>query len=281
MKNFNLTPLGGGAGLRAEHFQTILNEHPPFKWFEILIDNFIDCGGYATESLDRIRNLYTVVPHGVCLSIGSTDALDQRYLKKVSNLLDHINAPWMSDHLCFTMVDHVNLNELIPLPFTDECVRNVVSRVKQVQDSFERPFLLENVTRYLTLSDREMSESEFIGRILEEADCGLLLDLTNVYLNSIYHEFDPLEFVMSLPLERVGQIHVAGWEKDGDTLIDSHDAPVPEEVWDLLKETLVYTGPTSVLVEWDRALPSIKRLLQETQMADALIDPLLPIEKVA
>ena len=146
------------------------------------------------------------------MSVGSTDPLDMDYLRKLKQFLDEIDSPWASDHLCFTMVDHTNLNDLIPLPFTEEAVNNCVQRLRIIQDTLERPFLVENVTRYVTVSDREMGEQEFLTRILEESGCGLLLDVTNVHLNGQYHNYDPYEFIQSLPLERVGQMHLAGWE---------------------------------------------------------------------
>lgn len=281
MKNYNLEPLGGGAGLRNEHFSAIVENQPAFKWFEIIVENFVGYGGFVKESFEEIRKSYRIIPHGVCLSIGSTDPLDEEHLSRIKLFLDQIEAPWFSDHLCFTMVDHTNLNELIPLPFTRECVDNIVERVKRVQDIFERPFMLENVTRYLTVSDREMKENEFISTILTEADCGLLLDITNVYLNSQYHGYDAFEFIQSLPLERVGQMHLAGWEDDGDVLIDGHDAPVPTEVWELFKKTIALTGPSSVLIEWDANLPSVDRLLQEAQMADSVMWEVVRERKVA
>ncbi len=272
MKNFDLPWLGGGAGLRNEHFDEILEKRPPFRWFEIITENFMGFGGRVRELFEEISKHYRIIGHGVCMSIGSTDPLDMDYLKNLKSFLDKVKSPWASDHLCFTMVDHTNLNELIPLPFTQECVDNVVSRLKIIQDVLERPFLVENVTRYMTISDREMNESEFITAVLEGANCGLLLDVTNAYLNSKFHGYDALEFIKSLPLERVGQMHLAGWEADSDgTIIDSHDAPVPPEVWTLFKETIKLTGPSSVLVEWDNQLPSAERLLVETQMADQVI----------
>lgn len=271
MKNFNLPPLGGGAGLRHQHFQQIITERPAFRWFEIISDDFVGVGGYVRESLEEIRKIYPVISHGVDLSIGSTDPLNLQYLKNLRAFLDHFDIPWTSDHLCFTMVDHTNLVDLIPLPFTQEAVDNVVRRVKQVQDIVERPFMLENVTRYITVSDREMPEHEFICRILEGANCGLLLDVTNVYLNSKFHNYDPWEFICSLPLERVGQIHLAGWE-ERSPLIDSHDAPVPPEVWALFERVIERIGPTSVLIEWDKDIPPVQQLLQETQTADQVME---------
>ncbi|MCB9030210.1 MAG: DUF692 domain-containing protein [Deltaproteobacteria bacterium] len=272
MKNYNLKSLGAGAGLRHEHFQEIIKKKPAFNWFEIIAEDFINIGGYVQECFEKILSNYTIIPHGVSLSIGSTDALKMDKLKRLKDFCDLINAPWYSDHMCFTMVDHINLEDLIPVPFTQETVDHIVSRIKVVQDVLERPVLFENVTRYITVSDREMSESEFLNQILEKSDCGLLLDVTNVHLNSIYHEFDPYSFIQSLPLERVGQIHLAGWEElpDGN-FIDSHDAPVPEAVWELFKKTIALTGPTSVLVEWDKKLPSVERLLKEAQMAEEMM----------
>ena len=271
MKNFDLEPLGAGAGLRREHFRAIIDRRPPFRWFEIIVEDYIGFGGYLRECFETIRKSYRIIPHGVCLSIGSTDPLDFDYLRSLRTFLDEINAPWASDHLCFTMVDHTNLNELIPIPFSRESANNVIERLKVVQDMLERPFLLENVTRYITLSDREMSETEFINTILEGANCGLLLDVTNAHLNSLFHGFDAFEFIRSLPLERVGQMHLAGWEDDGGPIIDSHDAPVPPEVWDLFKKTVALTGPTSVVIEWDKQLPSVERLLQEAEMATQIL----------
>lgn len=270
VKNFNLPALGGGAGLRHEHFQEVIDKKPPFRWFEIIAEDFIGYGGYIKECITEIRKTYPIIPHGVDLSIGSTDELNINHLQNLQKFLDQIEAPWMSDHLCFTMVDHTNLVDLIPLPFTQEAVDHVVSRVRRTQEIIARPFLLENVTRYITVSDREMPEHEFITRIIEGANCGLLLDVTNVYLNSKFHGYDAWEFIRSLPLERVGQIHLAGWENK-DNVIDSHDAPVPPEVWELFEKVISRIGPTSVLVEWDKEIPPVERLLAETQMADEIL----------
>lgn len=273
MKNYGLPSLGAGAGLRHAHFEDIIKHKPAFRWFEVINEDFMNFGGYVKEAFEEIRKHYKVIGHGVCMSIGSTDPLDLEYLKNLRRFLDHIGSPWTSDHLCFTMVDHTNLNDLIPLPFTREAVDNIVSRVKIVQDVLERPFLLENVTRYVTVSDREMSESQFINAVLEESGCGLLLDVTNAYLNAQFHGNDALEFIKSLPLERVGQMHLAGWESHEDgSFIDSHDAPVPEPVWGLFREVLKLTGPSSVIVEWDNLIPPMQRLLEEAHQANSIIE---------
>ena len=272
MKNFNLPALGGGAGLRHAHFAEILETKPDFNWFEIINEDFYSYGGRSREVLQEIKKTYPIIGHSVALSIGSTDPLNIEYLKDLKVFLKEINSPWTSDHLCFTMIDHTNLNELIPLPFTNEAVRNVVSRIKIIQDILEVPFLIENITRYITVSNREMSEIEFINRIIAESGCGLLLDITNVYLNSQYHKYDPWEFIKTLPLDKIGQIHLAGSEPDENgVMIDSHDAPVMPEVWDLFKKTLDLSGPTSALVEWDNSLPTVQQLLQEAKLADQII----------
>lgn len=181
---FNFAPLGCGVGLRSDYFDEIISSRPKCNWFEIITDNFLGIGGYSRECLEEISKHYTVIPHSVATSVGSTDPLDFKYLASTKEILNLLNAPWTSDHLCFTMIDHANLSDLIPLPFTEESVSNCVKRIKAIQDFCERPFLIENVTRYITPSSREMLEDEFLNRILEGANCGLLLDLTNVYLNS-------------------------------------------------------------------------------------------------
>ncbi|MEZ4753008.1 MAG: DUF692 domain-containing protein [Bdellovibrionota bacterium] len=282
MKNYNLKALGGGAGLRHGHFSEILKKNPPIKWFEIISEEFMTYGGRVMYLFDQIAERYPIIGHGVTMSIGSTDPLDMDYLKRLRYFLNKIGSPWTSDHLCFTMVDHTNLNELIPIPFTDEAVKNCVKRLKLIQNELEMPFLIENVTRYLTISDREMSESEFINRILEESDCGLLLDVTNVHLNSIYHEFDALDFIKSLPLERVGQMHLSGFEINADgTFIDSHDAEVPDQVWNLFQETIKLTGSSSVLIEWDKSLPPIEDLVAEAALADSKMNEALGTQEAA
>jgi len=279
VRNCNLPALGGGAGLRHEHFDEIIATRPPFNWLEIISDDFMDFGGYSRDRLRQICELYTVVSHGVCLAIGSTDPLDRDYLRRMKGFCREIGSPWTSDHLCFTKVDHTNMLDLMPLPFTRETVRHVVERIRIVQQELELPFLLENITRYVTVSDREMSEAQFISEIVEQAECGLLLDVTNVHLNSKFHGYDALEFISSLPLARVGQIHLAGWVPDeSGAVIDSHDGPVDPAVWELFRSTIEKTGPTSVLVEWDNLLPPVSRLLAEAQMADRMMQDIAPRE---
>ncbi len=268
----SLAALGAGIGLRRQHFAEIIERKPPVRWFEVIPENFINRGGFCADSLRKIAEHYPLVAHGVSLSIGSTDPLDREHLARLKRFCDDCRSPWFGDHLCFTMVDHVNLNDLIPLPFTEETVHHVADRARIVQDVLERPFLLENVTYYMAPSRTQMTEAQFITDILEEADCGLLLDVSNVLLNSKNHGFDPVEFLDAIPLHRVGQVHLAGFEKQGDVLLDTHAKPVAEETWALYRQVLERIGPTSALVEWDAEIPSLDRLIQEADLAQTLMD---------
>jgi uncharacterized protein len=268
----NLPALGAGIGLRRQHFTEIIERKPAVRWFEVIPENFLNRGGFCADALQKIAAHYPLVAHGVSLSIGSTDPLDMEHLRDLKRFCDECKSPWFGDHLCFTMVDHVNLNDLIPLPFTKETVHHVAERSRIVQDVLERPFLLENVTYYMAPSRSHMTEAQFITAILEEADCGLLLDVSNVLLNSKNHGFDPVEFLDSIPLNRVGQVHLAGFEQQGDILLDTHAKPVADETWELYRRVLERIGPTSALVEWDAEIPTLDRLLQEAEMAQELMD---------
>lgn len=272
----DLPKLGAGIGLRRSHFARIIDERPAVRWFEVIPENFIGRGGFVAASLRTIAERYPLVAHGVSLSIGSTDPLDRDHLRRLKRFCDEVRSPWFSDHLCFTMVDHVNLNDLIPLPFTDETVRHVVARAKIVQQELERPFALENVTYYLAPSRSQMTEARFITRICEEADIGLLLDVSNVVLNSKNHGFDPVAFLDEIPLDRVVQLHLAGFEDAGEVLLDTHACPVADETWALYREVIRRIGSTSALVEWDAKIPTLERLIQEADMAQTLMDELAP-----
>ncbi|RME39781.1 MAG: DUF692 domain-containing protein [Planctomycetota bacterium] len=271
-RNFGLKPLGAGIGLRRVHASEILRRQPPVRWFEVIPENFIGRGGFCADVLRKVAEQYPVIGHGVSLSIGSTDPLDREHLARLKAFCRDVKSPWFSDHLCFTMVDHVNLNDLIPLPFTEETVRHVVERVRIVQETLEVPFLLENVTYYMAPSRSQMSEAEFITRILEGANCGLLLDVSNVVLNARNHGYDPVGFLDSIPLDRVGQLHLGGYEQEGDILLDTHSRPVSAETWSLYRAVLERIGPTSVLIEWDAEIPALDRLMEEADQAQRLME---------
>jgi len=259
--------LGLGVGLRHVHFKHITETWPNVDWFEIISENFIDSQGRPRYILDQIAERYPVVMHGVSLSIGSTDPLNHEYLLKLKKLSSEINAVWISDHICWTGVAGINSHDLLPIPFNEESLALVVERIKAVQEVLERPLVLENPSSYITFQDSSMSEWEFISRMAEEADCGLLLDVNNVYVSAFNHDFDPYEFLQSLPHERVVQFHLAGHLNCGTHCIDTHDGRVIDEVWNLYKKAHELTGGVSTLLEWDANIPPFEEMHAEVLKA--------------
>jgi uncharacterized protein len=247
--------LGLGVGLRSVHFDHILRHQPDVDWFEVISENFVDSGGRPRHVLRQLAERYPIVLHGVSLSIGSTDPLDRDYLRKLKALAREVDARWISDHLCWTGVLGRNAHDLLPVPFTEQTLAHVVARLRVVQDVLERPFVLENPSSYVTFADSTMDEWEFIARLAEEADCGLLLDVNNVYVSSFNHDGDPEAFIRALPHERIVQFHLAGHSDYGTHLIDSHDDHVIDPVWDLYRLAHRLTGGVSTLLEWDARIP--------------------------
>lgn len=247
--------LGLGVGLRTVHFQQILAERPAVDWFEIISENFMDSAGRPRYVLDQIAERYAVAMHGVSLSIGSTDPLDFEYLARLKRLADATRARWISDHLCWTGVAGINAHDLLPVPLDESTLRHVVARVRTVQDFLERPLVLENPSSYVTFAQSTMPEWEFLSRMAEEADCGLLLDVNNVYVSSVNHDFDPVAYVESVPHERVVQFHLAGHTDCGTHRIDTHDHHVIDPVWELYRRAHALTGGASTLLEWDARIP--------------------------
>lgn len=272
--------LGYGLGLRTTHYQTLLNELPPLDWLEVLSENYMVAGGKPLDYLDRIRAHYPVVMHGVSLSIGSSDTLDQNYLQQLKTLAQRIEPHWISDHLCWTGVQHKNMHDLLPLPYTEEALQHVVTRVKQTQDYLGQRILLENVSSYLTYTDSAMSEWEFLRAVCEQADCLLLLDINNIYVSARNHGFDPLTFLEAIPVERVQQFHLAGHSMNGDMIIDTHDAPVIDPVWALYAQAVRRFGAVSTLLERDDNIPELSELIAELAHARTLANTVL-IEKTA
>lgn len=261
--------LGYGLGLRPDHYPAILAGNLPSQidWFEIISENYMALGGQPRQILREIAAQYPVVAHGVSLSIGGMSKLDSRYLDALGQLADEINAPWVSDHLCFTEVDGVHLHDLLPMPFTEAALEHIARRVETVQKHIGRPLLLENVSSYLQYRDDEMPEWEFLTRLTEAADCGLLLDVNNVYVNAHNHHFDPETFIDSVPSERIWQIHLAGHSQQGNLKIDTHDDSVPEPVWSLFSHTLQKHGRISTMIERDDHIPPLEDLLTELDHA--------------
>ena len=259
--------LGFGLGLRPDHYLEILESKPNVDWFEILSENYMVPGGKPLHFLDRIRADYPVVMHGVSLSIGSTTSFDADYLRDLRKLADRIQPAWISDHLCWTGVHGQNIHDLLPLPYTEETAKHVAERVGIVQDYLGRQILLENVSSYASYIDSTMTEWEFINLIAEQADCLLLLDVNNIYVSSYNHQFDAKAFIDGVPQNRIQQIHLAGHHNHGDYIIDTHDAPVIDPVWDLYAYALSRFGAVSTMIERDDQIPPLAELLQELQIA--------------
>lgn len=268
-----LPALGAGVGLRFDHVERILAETPAVAWFEVVSENYMNRGGLVRKHLRAAAERWPIVCHGVSLDLGGTAPLDREYLRRLKQLADDVDSPWVSDHLCFTGVAGVALNELLPIPRTEEAVRHVARRVRQASETLERPFLVENVSSYLDPSPAgSMDEAAFACAVTEEADCGLLLDLNNVYVNGVNFGFDAGEMLSRMPLHRVVQLHLAGPELRGKLLLDTHGAPIRDEVFDLARHAIRRIGPTSALVEWDNNLPPLERLLEEHAKTKAILD---------
>jgi uncharacterized protein len=259
--------LGFGLGLRVDHYDTILRDLPAVDWFEALTENYLVPGGKPLHHLTRIREHYPMVMHGVSLSIGSAEPLDRAYLREVKALAERIEPAWISDHLCWTGVAGKNLHDLMPLPYTDEALQHVAARVRIVQDILGRRILLENVSSYVSFRDSRLTEWDFLRTVAEEADCLILLDVNNIYVSSVNHEFDPQDYLAAIPIERVQQMHLAGHQSHGDYLIDTHDYPVPDPVWALYADAVRRFGAVSTMIERDANIPPLGELQAELAAA--------------
>lgn len=262
---WGLPDLGFGIGLRTVHFPHILSERPAVDWFEILSENFMDTGGRPAHVLDQVAEQYPVVMHGVSMSVGSTDPINFKYLKKLKELARRTNACWISDHLCWTGVSGLNTHDLLPMPYTDESLRHVSERVRVISDFLERPVILENPSTYLEFSESTWNEWDFLAELTERSGCGLLLDVNNVYVSSYNHGFDPFQYVERIPADRVVQIHLAGHTNKGTHILDTHSDHVVDEVWQLYRRAYERMGGIATLLEWDEAIPNF-----ETVHAEAL-----------
>lgn len=259
--------LGFGVGLRRPHYAHILKRQPKIDWFEIVSENFMVAGGRPLEVLDSVRANYPVVMHGVSMSIGSTDPLDLPYLRGLHALARRAEPAWVSDHLCWSGVGGHRLHDLLPLPHNEETVRHVAARIRRVQDILGRYILIENVSRYLTFRDSTMTEWEFVRAVAEEADCGILLDINNIFVNAFNHRFSAEVYIDSVPPERVVQFHLAGHSDHGDYLLDSHDHPIRDEVWMLYERAVRRFGAVSTLIEWDDNIPAFPVLAAAAERA--------------
>jgi hypothetical protein len=280
---------GVGLGLRWEFIDELLRDRPALPFLEISPENYMGRGGYFREALARARDAYPIVTHGLTMSLGGFDPLGEAYLRELRALLDEVKSPWHSDHLCFSIADGRVLHDLLPLAFTDATARRVADRVKRAQDAIGRPMAVENVSFYMHPGRAEMSEPEFVSRVCELADCGLMLDVNNAWVNSVNFGFDADEWMRAAPLHRVVQMHVAGhdWVKDeggpgakrakehgreGELIVDTHGADVCDPVLELLARVLAKTGPVPVLLERDQDIPDLPKLLDEAAKIQAIWD---------
>ncbi len=266
VSRFDVPDLGVGVGFRVPHYGHVLEHRPPMDWFEVISENFMVDGGSPLHHLERLVEHYPVVNHGVSISLGGT--IPQGYLPRYKQLLDRVNPPWSSDHLCWTGSDRINAHELLPLPYTPPVAQHVVDNIKRVLDATGRVFAIENTSSYMTYNASVMPEWEFLSRIVDAADCAIMLDVNNIFVSSHNHGFDPVEFLDALPHDRVVQIHLAGHMiADNGHRLDTHDHPVCDEVWDLYRRAIRHCGPVSTLIEWDDHIPSWERLSQEAATA--------------
>lgn len=261
---------GCGIGLRKEHHDRVLAEKPDVPFFEVVSENFMVEGGRPAHVLERVRRDYPVALHGVSMNLGSADPLDAAYLARLKALVDRIEPAVVSDHLCWTALAGQNSHDLLPLPFTEEAVRHVAAKIHRAQDVLGRRLLVENVSSYVTFRSSAMSEAEFLAAVANEADCHLLLDVNNLWVNGRNHGFDASEALRSIPAGRVRQFHLAGHADYGDVVIDTHDRPVRDEVWALYRQAVRRFGAQPTLLEWDANVPELEVLLEETRLASVV-----------
>jgi len=266
---WNFADLGIGVGLRTVHFPHILSQKPAVDWFEVLSENFMATGGRPLYVLDQVAERYPVALHGVSLSIGSTDPVDFDYLRRLKDLARRTRAHWVSDHLCWTGVLGRNTHDLLPMPYTEAALRHVVARVRTISDFLERPLVLENPSSYVEFAASTMPEWEFMARMAEDADCGLLLDVNNVYVSSFNHGFDPRAYVAAIPADRVVQYHLAGHTHKGTHILDTHSDHAVDEVWELFRLSCLRTGAVATLYEWDEDVPDFETVHAEARKAAA------------
>jgi uncharacterized protein len=264
--------LGFGIGLRREHYDDVLGGASGCDWFEAISENYMDTGGRPLAVLEHVRRDRPVALHGVGLSIGGTDPLDHRYLRNLRTLTEHVQPALVTDHLCWTGVNGRSLYDLLPLPYTEETLKHVIDRVCGVQHELGQRIVLENPSTYVAYQHSSITECEFIAAVAKEADCGILLDVNNVYVSSYNLGFDPLRYIDAIPRNRVAQIHLAGFTDMGTYLFDTHSAPVSDTVWDLYAHAVRRFGRVSTLVEWDADIPSFERVCQEAAHARRIVE---------
>ncbi|MHB8425080.1 MAG: MNIO family bufferin maturase [Gammaproteobacteria bacterium] len=268
-------PTQAGIGLRPAHFRQVLDEHPPVPWFEVHSENFFCAGGEMLQTLDAVRRDYPISLHGVGLSLGSSHQLSERHLANLRQLIGRVEPALVSEHLCWGAIGERHLNDLLPLPYTEEALDLMVSRVTAAQEFLERTLLLENVSTYLTYRHSTIPEAEFIAALAERSGCHILLDVNNIYVNATNHGYDAGKYIHAIPKQTVKEIHLAGFTRKEDLpvdlLIDSHSRPVADEVWRLYRLALNHCGPVPTLIEWDQDIPPLHVLLAEAAKAEGML----------
>jgi uncharacterized protein (UPF0276 family) len=270
----NFTEYGIGIGLRVPHYRHILSQKPVVDWFEIISENFMVDGGRPLEVLDSILEQYRVVQHGVAMYFGSADRLNREHLKKLKRLVKRTKTPWLSDHLCWGSVDGRYTHDLLPMPYTFAAAKATADNIREARDFLEVPICVENVSSYAEFHASEMTEWEFLSEVVERADCGILLDVNNIYVSSQNHNFDPYDYLNNVPHDRVGQIHIAGHSKFEKYILDTHDHPVLDPVWKMYAHAVKLVGRTATLLEWDDSIPTFDEVHNEALKANQFIEKL-------
>lgn len=269
----NLPKLGVGIGFRDEFTAELFLNRDKIDFLEIISDHYIDPHPTKVEELALLKKHFVLIPHGINLSLGSAEGLDKNYVKKLAKLINELNPPWWSEHICFTQAGGIDIGHLAPLPYTWEAIDVIVKNIKEVKQLFNPPLILENITYMLQIPGAEMTEAEFISEILEQTDCGMLLDITNLYINSINHKFNVDEFLAQIPLDRVVQLHFVGGHWQHGMLIDSHAYPTHKEVWQLMEKVASLTKLKGAILERDENFPNFSDLVKELEQARSVTFP--------
>ena len=267
-------PAGAGIGLRATHYLDMLERQPSLGFLEVHSENYFGAGGPPHYYLERLRDIYPLSLHGVGLSLGSTDPLSTAHLTKLKSLIQRYQPSLVSEHLCWTSVSAVHTHDLLPMPYSDEAVKHIAARIRQAQDFLGQRILVENVSTYVEFKSSSMPEWEFVAKVVEAADCDLLLDVNNIYVNSINHNFSAKDYISAMPNSRIKEIHLAGYTYDSvaNCLVDTHGRHVQAPVWDLYREVILKIGKRPTLIEWDTDIPVLDTLLEEAAHADTILE---------
>ena len=268
-------PASAGIGLRSTHYSALYDTMPDIGWLEAHSENYFGAGGQPLAYLEHFREYYPLSLHGVGLGIGSVDELSTKHLKNIKQLTQRFQPTLLSEHLCWNAYNGNYLNDLLPLPYTEEALAHVVSRVSEVQDYLGRQILIENLSSYLEYDFSTIPEWEFLTELSKQSGCGILLDINNIYISSVNHNFDPHTYINAIPMDVVHEIHLAGFEESDGILVDTHSRSICDEVWKLYEATLKIKGPCPTLIEWDQDIPELAVLLAEADKADRLLTRVL------